>query len=42
MEYERLLRRKFEVARRLKPVSSRADSREIYMLGTGFRGPGVG
>ncbi|MCX7355491.1 MAG: RlmE family RNA methyltransferase [Alphaproteobacteria bacterium] len=42
VEYERLLRRKFEVARRLKPVSSRADSREIYMLGTGFRGPGVG
>lgn len=42
VEYERLLRRKFEAVRRLKPASSRADSREIYMLGTGFRGPGTG
>lgn len=42
VEYERLLRRRFEVARRLKPAASRADSREIYMLGTGFRGPGTG
>ena len=42
VEYERLMRRKFDVARRLKPASSRADSREIYVLGTGFRGPGTG
>ena len=42
VEYERLLRRRFEAARRLKPAASRADSREIYMLGTGFRGPGTG
>jgi len=42
VEYERLMRRKFEGTRRLKPASSRADSREIYMLGTGFRGPGIG
>ncbi len=36
VEYERLMRRKFEVTRRLKPASSRSDSREIYLLGMGF------
>jgi len=36
VEYERLMRRKFEAVRRLKPASSRSDSREIYLLGTGF------
>ena len=41
VEYERLMRRKFEMARRLKPASSRSESREIYLLGTGFRGPDV-
>jgi len=36
VEYEREMRRKFAVVRRLKPAASRSDSREIYLLGTGF------
>lgn len=36
VEYEREMRRKFAAVRRLKPAASRSDSREIYLLGTGF------
>lgn len=39
VEYERALRVKFDTVRRLKPSASRSDSREIYLLGTGFRAP---
>lgn len=39
VEYERILRRKFDAVRRVKPAASRSGSREIYFLATGFRGP---
>ena len=39
VEYERVLRRRFDAVRRVKPAASRSDSREIYFLATGFRGP---
>ena len=39
--YERALRAKFDAVRRMKPSASRSESREIYLLGTGFRGPSV-
>jgi 23S rRNA (uridine2552-2'-O)-methyltransferase len=37
VEYVQSLRRHFESVRRVKPPSSRAESREIYMLAKGFR-----
>ena len=33
------LKREFAVVRHLKPKASRADSAELYLLATGFRGP---
>ena len=34
------LKREFETVRHVKPKASRADSAELYLLATGFRGPG--
>ena len=34
------LRRRFAVARRIKPPASRQASAEFFVVGTGFRGPG--
>jgi hypothetical protein len=33
------LKRDFAVVRHVKPAASRADSSELYVLATGFRGP---
>jgi 23S rRNA (uridine2552-2'-O)-methyltransferase len=35
------LKREFSVVRHVKPKASRADSAELYLLATGFRGAGV-
>jgi 23S rRNA (uridine2552-2'-O)-methyltransferase len=35
------LKRDFAVVRHVKPSASRADSAELYVLATGFRGPGL-
>jgi len=37
-ELLRMLRRDFKTVRHVKPAASRADSSEMYVLGTGFRG----
>jgi len=34
------LRRRFVVAKRVKPPASRQESSEFFVVGTGFRGPG--
>ena len=36
------LKREFAIVRHLKPKASRADSAELYVLATGFRGRGTG
>jgi 23S rRNA (uridine2552-2'-O)-methyltransferase len=35
------LRRDFSAVRHVKPAASRADSAELYLLATGFRGGGL-
>lgn len=35
------LRKHFATVRRIKPPASRAGSAELYVVGTGFRGPGA-
>ena len=34
-----ILKRRFTSVKHIKPVASRADSAELYLLATGFRGP---
>ena len=36
------MKRQFTAVRHVKPPASRKDSSELYVLGTGFRGEGVG
>jgi 23S rRNA (uridine2552-2'-O)-methyltransferase len=36
------LKRSFESVRTIKPKASRAESSEVYLVATGFRGPGDG
>jgi 23S rRNA (uridine2552-2'-O)-methyltransferase len=37
-----MLKRDFAIVRHVKPKASRADSSELYVLATGFRGTGDG
>ena len=34
------LKRDFSAVRHVKPAASRSDSSELYVLATGYRGPG--